>query len=44
MVHYGNFKMKEILQTIIINLVDNKEAVEIKEVNGDNIVGEYVIK
>lgn len=27
--------MKEILQTIILNLVDNKEAVEIKEINNN---------
>ncbi|MBR0350403.1 MAG: KH domain-containing protein [Clostridia bacterium] len=30
--------MKEILQTIVTNLVDNKEAVEIKEVNGEKSV------
>lgn len=30
--------MKEILQTIILNLVDNKEAVEIKEVNGEKSI------
>ena len=27
--------MKDILETIILNLVDNKDAVEIKEVNGE---------
>ena len=27
--------MKEILQTIILNLVDNKDAVEIKEINNN---------
>ena len=27
--------MKDILETIILNLVDNKEAVEIKEVEGE---------
>ena len=30
--------MKEILQTIVTNLVDNKEAVEINEVNGEKSV------
>ena len=30
--------MKEILQTIIENLVDNKEAVEIKELEGEKSV------
>lgn len=30
--------MKEILQTIITNLVDNKEAVEIKELEGEKSV------
>jgi len=30
--------MKEILQTIIVNLVDEKEAVEINEVNGEKSV------
>ena len=30
--------MKEILQTIIVNLVDNKEAVEINEVDGEKSV------
>ena len=30
--------MKDILQTIIINLVDNKEAVEIKELEGEKSV------
>lgn len=30
--------MKEILQTIIVNLVDDKEAVEINEVNGEKSV------
>ena len=30
--------MKEILETIILNLVDNKEAVEIKELNGEKSV------
>ena len=28
--------MKEILQIVVLNLVDNKEAVEIKEINNDN--------
>ena len=27
--------MKEILETIILNLVDNKDAVEIKEINNN---------
>ena len=36
--------MKEILQTIILNLVDNKEAVEIKETQGErNIVLEVKV-
>lgn len=30
--------MKEILETIILNLVDNKEAVEIKEIDGEKSV------
>ena len=30
--------MKEVLETIILNLVDNKEAVEIKEIAGDKSV------
>ncbi len=30
--------MKEILKTIIANLVDNKEAIEINEVNGTQSV------
>ena len=30
--------MKEILETIISNLVDNKEAVEIKELEGEKSV------
>lgn len=30
--------MKDILETIILNLVDNKEAVEIKEVDGEKSV------
>ncbi len=30
--------MKEILQTIIVNLVDDKDAVEINEVNGEKSV------
>ena len=30
--------MKEILQTIILNLVDDKEAVEINEINGEKSV------
>jgi len=30
--------MKDILQTIITNLVDNKESVEINEVNGEKSV------
>lgn len=30
--------MKEILETIIVNLVDNKEAVQINEVNGEKSV------
>ncbi len=29
--------MKDILETIILNLVDNKEAVEIKEVNNEKL-------
>ena len=30
--------MKEILETIILNLVDNKDAVEIKEVDGEKSI------
>ena len=30
--------MKEILETIILNLVDNKEAVEINEVEGEKSI------
>ena len=30
--------MKEILQTIILNLVDTKEAVEIKEIQGEKSI------
>ncbi len=30
--------MKEILETIIFNLVDNKDAVEIKEVDGEKSI------
>ncbi len=30
--------MKDILQTIILNLVDNKEAVEIKELEGEKSI------
>ena len=30
--------MKDILEIIILNLVDNKEAVEIKEVNGERSI------
>lgn len=30
--------MKEIVETIILNLVDNKEAVEIKEVQGEKTI------
>ncbi len=30
--------MKEVLETIIKNLVDNKEAVEIKEVDGEKTI------
>ena len=30
--------MKDILETIILNLVDNKEAVEIKELDGEKSV------
>lgn len=30
--------MKEILETIILNLVDNKEAVEIKELEGEKSI------
>ena len=30
--------MKEILETIILNLVDDKDAVEIKEVNGEKSI------
>lgn len=30
--------MKEILETIIFNLVDNKEAVEIKELDGEKSI------
>ena len=30
--------MKEILETIILNLVDNKDAVEIKELEGEKTI------
>lgn len=30
--------MKEFLETIILNLVDNKDAVEIKEVDGEKSI------
>ncbi len=30
--------MKDILETIILNLVDNKEAVEIKELQGEKSI------
>lgn len=30
--------MKDILQTIILNLVDNKEAVQIKELDGEKSI------
>lgn len=30
--------MKDILETIILNLVDNKEAVEIKELDGEKSI------
>ena len=30
--------MKEILETIILNLVDNKDAVEIKEIDGEKSI------
>ena len=30
--------MKEILETIILNLVDNKDAVEIKDVDGEKSI------
>ena len=30
--------MKEILETIILNLVDDKDSVEIKEINGEKSV------
>jgi hypothetical protein len=33
-----NYKMKDILNVIITNLVDDKEAVEINEVNGEKSV------
>ena len=36
--------MKEILETIVKNLVDNQEAVEIKEVDGEkNIIFEVKV-
>ena len=36
--------MKNILETIILNLVDNKEAVEIKEIQGEkNIIYEVKV-
>ena len=36
--------MKEVLETIIKNLVDNKEAVEVKEVEGEkNIIFEVKV-
>lgn len=36
--------MKEIIETIILNLVDNKDAVEVKEVQGEkNIVFEVKV-
>ena len=34
----GGNEMKEMLQTIILNLVNNKEAVEIKEVQGEKSI------
>ncbi len=30
--------MKDILETIVLNLVDNKEAVEIKELDGEKSI------
>ena len=30
--------MKEIIETIILNLVDNKDAVEVKEVQGEKSI------
>ncbi len=30
--------MKDILETIILNLVDNKEAVEIKQIDGEKSI------
>ena len=30
--------MKEIIETIILNLVDKKDAVEVKEVQGENSI------
>ena len=36
--------MKNILETIILNLVDNKEAVEVKEIQGEkNIIYEVKV-
>ena len=35
--------MKDILQTIILNLVDNKESVEIKELEGEKSI-EFEVK
>ena len=35
--------MKEILETIILNLVDDKDSVEIKELNGEKSVV-FVVK
>lgn len=37
--------MKQILESIILNLVDNKEAVDIQEkIDGDNIVYEVKVE
>lgn len=34
----GVIKMKEIIETILLNLVDNKDAVQVKEVQGERSI------
>ena len=34
----GVMKMKEIIEIILLNLVDNKDAVEVKEVQGEKSI------
>ena len=44
MLKKGDISMKEVLETIIKNLVDNQEAVEVKEVEGEkNIIFEVKV-